>query len=152
MASLCKHGKIKDARDLFDSMEMKGLRPNIVSYLILLNRYATKGCLVDMTDLFNLMLGDSIAPNSHIFSVLIKAYANCGMLDRATIIFNEMREQGVKPNVHDKLYVDIAVEATADLRRRRSCRRRPERDYFDDVDIPTLLAKRICYLYRSLLH
>jgi hypothetical protein len=43
---------------------------------------------------------------------------------------------------HDKLYVDIVVKAAADLRRRRCCR-----NYFDDVDILTLLAERIYYLY-----
>jgi len=54
---------------------------------------------------------------------------------------------------HDKLYVDIAVEAAVDLRRRRLCRRRPEHDYFDDVDdIPTLLAERICYFYLDLIY
>jgi len=43
MASLCKYGKNKDARDVFDLMAMKGLKPDIVSYLIMLNGYATKG-------------------------------------------------------------------------------------------------------------
>jgi hypothetical protein len=43
---------------------------------------------------------------------------------------------------HDKLYVDIVVKAAADLRRRHCCR-----NYFDDVDILTLLAERIYYLY-----
>jgi hypothetical protein len=47
---------------------------------------------------------------------------------------------------HDKLYVDIAIEVVTDLRRHRSCRH-PCRDYFDDIDILTLLAERIYYLY-----
>jgi hypothetical protein len=41
---------------------------------------------------------------------------------------------------HNKLYVDIAVEAATDLRRRRSCRR-PCCDYFDNVN---LYLQRIC--------
>ncbi|RCV38762.1 hypothetical protein SETIT_8G167900v2 [Setaria italica] len=63
----------------FDSIAMKGQEPDIVSYQIMLDGYATEGCFVDMTDLFDLMLGDGIAPDDHIFNVLIKGYAKCRM-------------------------------------------------------------------------
>jgi hypothetical protein len=45
----------------------------------------------------------------------------------------------------DKLYVNIVVEAAADLQRQHSCWH-PYHDYFDDVDIYTLLAEHIYYL------
>ncbi|OEL23908.1 Protein Rf1, mitochondrial, partial [Dichanthelium oligosanthes] len=73
------HGKNKDARDVFDTIAVKGQKPDIVSYLIMLDGYATEGCFVDMMDFFNLMLAD-------------------GKMDDAMEIFNRMIVEGVAPN------------------------------------------------------
>uniref|UniRef100_A0A0A9B6S1 Pentatricopeptide repeat-containing protein n=1 Tax=Arundo donax TaxID=35708 RepID=A0A0A9B6S1_ARUDO len=37
MASLCKHRRSKEARDIFDSMAVKGEKPDVISYSVLLH-------------------------------------------------------------------------------------------------------------------
>jgi pentatricopeptide repeat protein len=56
MASLCKHGRTKEAAEIFDSMTAKGHKPNIITYGALLHGYASEGCFADMVNLFNSMV------------------------------------------------------------------------------------------------
>ena len=47
---LCKNRNTTEARKIFDSIIEKGIQPNLTTYSILLNGYASKGDLVDMHD------------------------------------------------------------------------------------------------------
>ncbi|KAF7077887.1 hypothetical protein CFC21_082393 [Triticum aestivum] len=95
---LCKHGRIKEAEEIFYSMAVNGRKPDIVSYPIMLHGYAIEGSLVKMIDLCELMAGDRIIPNVRCFNILINAYAKHGMMDVAMLFFEEMLKQGVNPN------------------------------------------------------
>ncbi|KAK1695230.1 hypothetical protein QYE76_011927 [Lolium multiflorum] len=98
MASLCKHGRSKEAAEIFNSMISKGHKPDIVSYLILLHGYANERCLVDMINLFNSMKDNGIVPNCKVLNILIGAYAKRGMMDEAMLMFTEMHGQGLSPD------------------------------------------------------
>jgi pentatricopeptide repeat protein len=105
MDSLCRHGRTREARDIFDSLAIKGQKTDVISYAILLHGYAREGCVAGMTNLFNLLLQSSIVPNNHVFSILIKACASHGLMDKAMLMFEEMRQHGLLPN--EVIYVTV---------------------------------------------
>ncbi|KAG8044205.1 hypothetical protein GUJ93_ZPchr0229g18742 [Zizania palustris] len=100
MHALCKRGRIKEAKDIFDSMVKNGPKPNVACYSVLLHGYATQGCFADVGNMFNLMESNGITPDHHVFNILINAFARRGMMDKAILIFEDMRKKGVNPNGH----------------------------------------------------
>jgi pentatricopeptide repeat protein len=64
MDYLCKEGLCADTRKIFASMDKKGLKPNVVTYSILLHGYATvatKGAFDVINNLFTSMMANGIA-------------------------------------------------------------------------------------------
>ncbi|CAA7039193.1 unnamed protein product [Microthlaspi erraticum] len=111
---LCKDGKLDDAINLFNEMEMKGIKamlsptalsseafvktpsskgvkPNVKTYTVMIAGLCKKGSLSEADLLFRKMGEDGIAPNSGTYNTLIRAHLGGSGLTTSVELIEEMQ-------------------------------------------------------------
>lgn len=95
IASCVRGGKLEKARSLFSEMLVDEIRPNAVSWNIIINWHVQQkrgskrlhGALKAFAD----MKASGVSPNEITFTTIMKAYAKSGLLNKAEEVFAEMK-------------------------------------------------------------
>jgi pentatricopeptide repeat protein len=61
---MCKAGKVEDGWDLFCSLSLKGVKPNVVTYTTMISGFCRKGLNKEADALFRDMKEDGTLPDS----------------------------------------------------------------------------------------
>eukprot|EP01018_Ginkgo_biloba_P002246 Gb_09464 [translate_table: standard] len=86
-------------RMVLDLMEEFGVKPDVVTFSIIMNAWSTAG-LVDKTKaMFQRMQLAGIKPDVHVYCILAKGYARAQKPAEAEALLLEMAEIGLSPNV-----------------------------------------------------
>lgn len=101
IASCVRGGKLEKARGLFSEMLVDEVRPNAVSWNIIINWYVQekRGArrLQGALKAFGDMKASGVQPNLITYTTIMKAYAKSGQVSKAEEVFAEMkRHMGMK--------------------------------------------------------
>ncbi|CDY60361.1 BnaCnng36130D [Brassica napus] len=87
-------GQCRSARELFDSLEEKGVDANVVMYTALIDGYCKSDKLEEAKLILKKMLSKSCLPNTSTFNALIHGLCTDGKLSEAMLLEKKMVEKG----------------------------------------------------------
>jgi len=96
-----KHGRMEDARQLFDGMSVRSL----VSWNTMVSGYAFNCDSLGASAIFKRMELEGLQPNSVTWTSLLSSHARCGLYDETVELFKLMRTR--------TRIIDISAEALA---------------------------------------
>ncbi|KAJ3679941.1 hypothetical protein LUZ60_016219 [Juncus effusus] len=88
-----------NAFNLFNKMELTGLKPDKALYTTLISLYCKIGEMRIAVQLFDRMVELGFEPDIRVYSCLIDGYSKLGFMDRVDVLMKKMVELGFKPNV-----------------------------------------------------
>ncbi|KAL1190493.1 Pentatricopeptide repeat-containing protein [Cardamine amara subsp. amara] len=91
---MCNGGKVEDAWKLFCSLNLKGVKPNVVTYTIMISGLCSKRLLQEADALFRKMKEDGPLPDSRTYNTLIKAFLRDGDKATSAELIKELRSCG----------------------------------------------------------
>lgn len=94
---LCGVGRMDDAYDHFQMMQREGLRPNQVTFSILINGHIAAGEIDQAIGLFNQMNADGCVPDKTVYNTLLKGLCQAGRLSHAFSVLYSMHKRGFVP-------------------------------------------------------
>ncbi|CDF40902.1 unnamed protein product [Chondrus crispus] len=110
IASCVRGGKLAKARQLFSEMLVDEIRPNAVSWNIIINWHVQQNSgpkrLADALQAFSDMKASGVSPTVVTFTTIMKAYAKSGLLNKAEEVFAEIKQSlpvKVDTNVYNTL-------------------------------------------------
>ncbi|KAK6238484.1 hypothetical protein QUC31_003953 [Theobroma cacao] len=80
-------------------MQRAGLRPDVVSYALLINAYGKARREEEALAVFEEMLDAGIRPTHKSYNILLDAFAISGMVEQARTVFKSMRRDGYTPDI-----------------------------------------------------
>ncbi|KAK8485478.1 hypothetical protein V6N13_089414 [Hibiscus sabdariffa] len=80
-------------------MQRAGLRPDVVSYALLINAYGKARREEEALAVFEEMLDAGIRPTHKSYNILLDAFAISGMVDQARTVFKSMRRDRYTPDI-----------------------------------------------------
>ncbi|XP_038884804.1 pentatricopeptide repeat-containing protein At1g06710, mitochondrial [Benincasa hispida] len=96
---LCKAHKVKDARDLLETMFVEGCEPNTIVYDALIDGFCKAGKLDEAQEVFRKMVERGYNPNVYTYSSLIDRLFKDKRLDLVLKMLSKMLENSCAPNV-----------------------------------------------------
>ncbi|KAG8646637.1 hypothetical protein MANES_09G018580v8 [Manihot esculenta] len=87
-------GNLDEALTLLKEMEESQLKPDLVTYCILINGMCKAGKINDAKELFSSLFENGSQPNVHIYSAIMKGLCQKGLIDEAYKIFRDMERGG----------------------------------------------------------
>ncbi|KAJ8749769.1 hypothetical protein K2173_012320 [Erythroxylum novogranatense] len=81
----------KEVSNIYDQMQRSGLRPDVVSYALLINAYGKARREEEALAVFESMLDAGVRPTHKAYNILLDAFAISGMVEQARIVFKRMR-------------------------------------------------------------
>ncbi|KAJ1678909.1 hypothetical protein EV182_003104 [Spiromyces aspiralis] len=109
------------AHRLLDRMKAGSVRPNAVTYSVLIDTYCKGGDVEKALEIYREMLGDrSLTPDQHIYSQLFEGIARSGTPNAdevARMLLGHMDELGIRPNtvVYNTLLMVYAQQSPPNL-------------------------------------
>ncbi|KAK3211109.1 hypothetical protein Dsin_015815, partial [Dipteronia sinensis] len=91
-----KIGNLEEAKQLFEGMEKRGVRPNIVTYNVLIDVYGKKRKLEEAKLLFKEMKNIGVRPDTIAYNTLIYEYRKKENLEETKRLFEEREKKGVR--------------------------------------------------------
>jgi pentatricopeptide repeat protein len=95
IGGLAEHGFGGDAYDLFIRMQQEGFKPDVYTYVSILNACASVGALEWVKEVHNKAREAGFESNLRVGSALVRLYAKCGSMDDARPVFDRMEERDV---------------------------------------------------------
>ncbi|CAL5208506.1 unnamed protein product [Lathyrus oleraceus] len=96
---LCKANKVKEARELLDTMSAHGCEPNHIVYDAVIDGFCKIGKLQDAQEVFAKMSERGYSPNLYTYSSLIDCLFKDNRLDLVLKVLSKMLESSCTPNV-----------------------------------------------------
>lgn len=96
---LCKAHKVKDARDLLETMFVDGCEPNTIIYDALIDGFCKAAKLDEAQEVFHKMVERGYNPNVYTYSSLIDRLFKDKRLDLVLKVLSKMLENSCAPNV-----------------------------------------------------
>ncbi|XP_057450200.1 pentatricopeptide repeat-containing protein At1g06710, mitochondrial [Lotus japonicus] len=96
---LCKANKVKEARELLDTMSAHGCEPNQIVYDAVIDGFCKTGKLQDAQEVFAKMTERGYSPNLYTYSSLIDCLFKDKRLDLVMKVLSKMLENSCIPNV-----------------------------------------------------
>ncbi|XLU77927.1 hypothetical protein S245_001348, partial [Arachis hypogaea] len=96
---LCKTSRVKQARELLDTMWAHGCEPNQTVYDALIDGFCKAGKLEDAQEVFAKMLERGYSPSLYTYSSLIDCLFKDKRLDLVLKVLSRMLENSIAPNV-----------------------------------------------------
>ncbi|ERM95884.1 hypothetical protein AMTR_s00060p00141630 [Amborella trichopoda] len=94
---LSREQKIKEACDLFDEINDRGLVPNGITITTLIDGYC-KGNIEEALEIYQKMMKEGLKPDLVTYNSVIYGHCKVGELKEAGKLFLEIREMGLKPD------------------------------------------------------
>ncbi|PIN17456.1 hypothetical protein CDL12_09884 [Handroanthus impetiginosus] len=89
----------KEVANIFDQMQRADLRPDVVSYALLVNAYGKARREEEALAVFEEMLDAGVRPTRKAYNILLDAFAISGMVEQARIVFKSMRRDRCTPDL-----------------------------------------------------
>ncbi|KHN34133.1 Pentatricopeptide repeat-containing protein, mitochondrial [Glycine soja] len=102
---LCKANRVKEARELLDTMSIQGCEPNQIVYDALIDGFCKTGKLENAQEVFVKMSERGYSPNLYTYSSLINSLFKEKRLDLVLKVLSKMLENSCTPNV--VIYTDM---------------------------------------------
>ncbi|CAI8589442.1 unnamed protein product [Vicia faba] len=96
---LCKANKVKEARELLDTMSAHACEPNHIVYDAVIDGFCKIGKLQDAQEVFAKMSERGYSPNLYTYSSLIDCLFKDNRLDLVLKVLSKMLESSCTPNV-----------------------------------------------------
>ncbi|TKY71129.1 Pentatricopeptide repeat-containing protein mitochondrial [Spatholobus suberectus] len=96
---LCKANRVKEARELLDTMSIHACEPNQIVYDALIDGFCKTGKLEDAQEVFVKMSERGYTPNLYTYSSLINSLFKEKRLDLVLKVLSKMLENSCAPNV-----------------------------------------------------
>ncbi|KAG8387120.1 hypothetical protein BUALT_Bualt03G0220200 [Buddleja alternifolia] len=89
----------KEVANIFDQMQRANIRPDVVSYALLINAYGKARREEEALAVFEEMLDAGVRPTQKAYNILLDAFAISGMVEQARVIFKSMRRDRCTPDL-----------------------------------------------------
>eukprot|EP00448_Togula_jolla_P025038 CAMPEP_0170577670 /NCGR_PEP_ID=MMETSP0224-20130122/5053_1 /TAXON_ID=285029 /ORGANISM="Togula jolla, Strain CCCM 725" /LENGTH=307 /DNA_ID=CAMNT_0010900601 /DNA_START=31 /DNA_END=954 /DNA_ORIENTATION=- len=93
-------GRVQEAEALFVNMEQNGVMPNVLSYNLVINSYATTGDAARAAHLLDSMLDHNIAPNEVTYATICKVLAFNGQVEHIQNFLRLLKKSNMELNVY----------------------------------------------------
>ncbi|XVE70076.1 hypothetical protein DITRI_Ditri10aG0042800 [Diplodiscus trichospermus] len=99
-----KFEKGQEALDLFNNMKERGIKPDVITYTVLLKRHTERNLrtdnLQDAIRIFDEMIDTGMEPDNVTYTALISGYFKRGNVEKAVTLVNEMSSRGIQPDIY----------------------------------------------------
>ncbi|KAJ4846006.1 hypothetical protein Tsubulata_040722, partial [Turnera subulata] len=89
----------KEVSKIYDHMQRSGVRPDVISYALLIKAYGKARREDEALAVFEEMLDAGVRPSHKAYNILLDAFAISGMVDQALMVFKNMRSDGFSPDI-----------------------------------------------------
>ncbi|BFG25714.1 hypothetical protein CerSpe_119880 [Prunus speciosa] len=89
----------KEVSKMYNQMQRASLRPDVVSYALLISAYGKARREEEALAVFEEMLDAGVRPTPKAYNILLDAFAVSGMVDQARTVFKSMRRDRYKPDL-----------------------------------------------------
>ncbi|TQD83109.1 hypothetical protein C1H46_031340 [Malus baccata] len=89
----------KEVSKMYNQMQRAGLRPDVVSYALLISAYGKARREEEALAVFEEMLDAGVRPTRKAYNILLDAFAVSGMVDQARTVFKSMRRDRFNPDL-----------------------------------------------------
>ncbi|KAL3715225.1 hypothetical protein ACJRO7_007028 [Eucalyptus globulus] len=121
----------KEVSKIYDQMQRAGLRPDVVSYALLINAYGKARREEEALAVFEEMLSAGVRPTHKAYNILLDAFAISGMVEQARIVFKSMRRDRYMPDLCSYTTMLSAYVNASDMDGAEKFFRRLKQDGFD---------------------
>ncbi|XP_042470833.1 pentatricopeptide repeat-containing protein At3g59040-like isoform X2 [Zingiber officinale] len=83
----------KEVSRIYDQMQRAGVKPDVVSYALLVSAYGKARREEEALSVFEEMLDAGVRPTRKAYNILLDAFAISGMVDQARTVFKSMRRE-----------------------------------------------------------
>ncbi|CAK7331939.1 unnamed protein product [Dovyalis caffra] len=89
----------KEVSKIYDQMQRSGLRPDVVSYALLIKAYGKARREEEALAVFEEMLDAGVRQSHKAYNILLDAFAISGMVEQARVVFKSMRRDRCTPDL-----------------------------------------------------
>lgn len=89
----------KEVSNIYDQMQRADLRPDVVSYALLVNAYGKARREEEALAVFEEMLSAGVRPTRKAYNILLDAFSISGMVEQARTVFKSMRRDRYFPDL-----------------------------------------------------
>ncbi|KAJ6799234.1 pentatricopeptide repeat-containing protein [Iris pallida] len=105
----------KEVSSIYDQMQRAGLRPDVVSYALLINAYGKARREDEALAVFEEMLDAGVRPTRKAYNILLDAFAISGMVEQARTVFKSMRRNKYTPDICSYATMLLAYVNASDM-------------------------------------
>ncbi|KAL5731052.1 hypothetical protein ACHQM5_003814 [Ranunculus cassubicifolius] len=96
--ALCELGSLDSARKLFNEMEKKGVKANVVTFNILLNAFYEAGRFLDGEKIWGRMEKKEVVPTIKSYNARLRGLVVAGKSSEAAKLFEDLKSMETKPD------------------------------------------------------
>ncbi|KAK9050741.1 hypothetical protein SSX86_030291 [Deinandra increscens subsp. villosa] len=89
----------KEVSNIYDQMQRAKVKPDVVSYALLISAYGKARREDEALAVFEEMLDAGVRPTQKAYNILLDAFAISGMVEQAKIVFKSMRRDRCTPDL-----------------------------------------------------
>ncbi|CAO2164122.1 unnamed protein product [Urochloa humidicola] len=105
----------KEVSSIYDQMQRAGLKPDVVSYSLLIKAYGKARREEEALAVFEEMLDAGIRPTRKSYNILLDAFAISGLVEEANTVFKAMRRHRVEPDLCSYTTMVLAYVNASDM-------------------------------------
>ncbi|KAK2982144.1 hypothetical protein RJ640_028715 [Escallonia rubra] len=105
----------KEVAKIYDQMQRANLRPDVVSYALLINAYGKARREEEALAVFEEMLDAGVRPTQKTYNILLDAFAISGMVEQARTVFKSMRRDRCTPDLCSYTTMLLAYVNASDM-------------------------------------
>ncbi|KAG5549722.1 hypothetical protein RHGRI_014879 [Rhododendron griersonianum] len=121
----------KEVSNIYDEMQRAGVRPDVVSYTLLISAYGKARREEEALAVFEEMLDAGVRPTQKAYNILLHSFALSGMVEQARIVFKSMRRDRCTPDLYSYNTMLLAYVNASDMEGAEKFRRRIKQDGFE---------------------
>ncbi|KAK1277368.1 Pentatricopeptide repeat-containing protein [Acorus gramineus] len=121
----------KEVSKIYDQMQKAGLRPDVVSYALLISAYGKARREEEALAVFEEMLDAGVRPSRKSYNILLDAFAISGMVEEARTVFKSMRRDKCNPDLCSYATMLSAYVNASDMEGAEKFFRRIKQDGFE---------------------
>ncbi|XP_031383843.1 pentatricopeptide repeat-containing protein At3g59040 [Punica granatum] len=120
----------KEVSKIYEQMQRAGLRPDVVSYALLIKAYGKARRDEEALAVFEEMLDAGVRPTHKAYNILLDAFAISGMVEQARTVFKSMRRDRCMPDLCSYTTMLSAYVNASDMEGAEKFLRRMKQDGF----------------------
>ncbi|XP_044465631.1 pentatricopeptide repeat-containing protein At3g59040 isoform X1 [Mangifera indica] len=121
----------KEVSNIYNQMQRANLRPDVISYALLIKAYGKGRREDEALAVFEEMLDARVRPTRKAYNILLDAFAISGMVEQARTVFKSMRRNRCTPDICSYTTMLSAYVNSSDLEGAEKFFRRLKQDGFE---------------------